>query len=136
MKRMKSISLINSCLIGVTLGLSCSTILLIVLTLFVDGANITIQTAKLTIPALQGLCIFAGSLVAGKLVGDRGMIAAAITAGCYLLILVMVSLLFLEGLNGNVIIGLVSIVAGMAASVVALKQKPGGKTRKRRVNFR
>ena len=136
MKRQKRISLINSCLIGVALGLGCSTILLVALTLLVDGSNITLKTAMLTIPALQGLCVFTGSLVAGKTAGDREVVVAAITAGCFTLTLAVASMLFLEGLNGNVLIGLISIAVGLAVSLIALKRKPIGKNRKKRVNFR
>lgn len=121
---------------GTAFGLVVSAAILLIMTSMVDKAYLSLDASKIVIFITQLISGLLSSLIAGRTAGDRGAVACIASAAGYALILLVVSMLFMDGLHGNVLLGLGVIALGAAVGMSLLFKKPTRHRRKRNHGFR
>lgn len=122
------------------LGLLCCSIISILLLL---AATVLIQNGQaeqaissyLIIP-IHLISSFLGSAFAGRLTGEKRGLACVIGAGGYLLILLITSLLFMDGIHGQFIFGTMGIAIGCGCAILLNARKKEAKKKRVKTRFR
>ncbi len=126
----------TSSFIGAAFGLVISAAMLLIMTSMVDKAYMSLGTSKIVILITQLISGFFASLIAGSTAGDRGAVACIISTAGYALVLLVASMLFMDGLHGNVFVGLGVIALGTVVGMSLLFKKPTRRRKKRNHGFR
>ncbi|MBO5837066.1 MAG: hypothetical protein J6Q92_04140 [Oscillospiraceae bacterium] len=136
----KKLSANMSMITAVTLGISCSIVVSVLLlllgTAMINMGNAQISISNYIMLPIQGLSVLAGCALSGILAGERSVFACLLTAGCYLTILILTALLFMDGLHGKVLLSIAAIACGCLAEILILTMKKGRRKKRTKSRFR
>ena len=82
------------------------------------GEHIQEMSVQWLIPIMQFLTSFGGAYVAGRVVGEKKMVASVATALVYLVALISASLLVFDSELNSFALNLLAISAGAATSII------------------
>lgn len=119
--------------IGIGLSIAVSAGLLFVLTALVNSSKMRIDLAVIGTIVAQGLSVLVGTIIAGKVADSQKSIACGICAGGYILFLIVLSMLFMNGVGGDIFIGLAVTGVGCIGGIILNSGKsPRHKSTKKR----
>lgn len=135
MKRTKlhKLSWVSSAAIGGSICMLLSVLTALVGTILIENSYIELQSAKYVITVGQALSVFTGCFIAGKIAEQKNMLACAIAAGVYYLVLAAIAILFFDGITGQFLRGLIAVAVGAGGSVFALNRRKTTRKRKKAV---
>ena len=120
--------------IGIGLSIAVSAGLLFVLTALVNASKMRIDLAVVGTIVAQGLSVLVGTIIAGRVADSQKAIACGICAGGYIIFLIVLSMLFMNGVGGDIFVGLVVAGIGCIGGIILNKGKSqrNRSTKKRR----
>ena len=106
-------------------------------TILISNESVPLQAGNYIIPAGQAISSFIGSLAAGKIAGEKNTLSAIAAGGLYFLVILLIGILFLDGVGGGFLPGTIAIILGLGGSVLLLNRRTKSKhTNRRKRRFR
>lgn len=104
--------------IGASLSVAISAGLLLVMTTLINASKMNIDIAGIGTVVAQGISVLMGAIIAGKVADNQKAIACGICTGGYVLFLIILSMLFMNGVGKNVFVGLAAAAVGCIGGIV------------------
>lgn len=129
-KKSRELSITSAVICGIIGSIIISILLLLVVATLINNSYLEISAGRFVVILIHALSVFIGSVGAGKIAGEKwGTVCSAVGCG-YLLLLVIISLLFLDGLHGQLLAGTIAIATGCGASMLLCAHKKASKRKK------
>ena len=119
----KKITWWHASIIGVAIAAIISIALLIALTSLINNSLLALNKSVYAVIAIQLVSSFAASVFACGAAGDRKTLSGILAVVGYAMALCVVSLLFMDGLHGNVMLGLLALAAGAILGLLPIFKK-------------
>lgn len=128
-------TLLKSCGLGVCVTVIVTLSLSALAAIFISNEYLQITGMQYIAFLIQLVSVFLGSLLAGKTITERRLLACSAVGGVYFLSLVGLALLFFDGVSGSILYGLIGCVIGCGGALLLctrVKNRSGSKKRRRR----
>lgn len=104
--------------------------------IFIESEYLDIQSVAIMAAIIQGISVFAGALIAGKMTLEKKMLSCILVSACYYLTLFGLALLFFEGVTGSAIYGFfVCLLSAFLAIMVCSRKNKHVSASKRRKRY-
>ena len=105
--------------LGTGVSIVIAALLLLLATVLINKNQLNIQQSGVIIFATQLIASFGGGVVTGKITGEKITISIGVCTAAYFLILIVIAMLFGDGIKGSIISNLVGVIIGAVVSIFA-----------------
>ncbi len=135
-KKISQLSFVPACVLGVLGCLVISVLLIMLSSLLIYNEHLQLSTGKYLTITTHFLSALIGCFLAGKAAGEKYRTVETIVSAGYLLMLIIISLLFGEGVHGNLLLTVIAASLGCVSGILLCAQKRTPKRKKQIRRFR
>lgn len=129
-KRIEKMTIVQSCSIGVGIGLITMLLLVSIGALSISNEYFTLQNLGFIAAIIQFLTVLIACIITGNITGYKPIVSCVATACINFFAFIGAAILFFDGISESILTGLITVLLGFAVALFVVQKRKNRSVRR------